>query len=688
MNSFFNRELSWIEFNRRVMSEAFRPELPLLERFKFLSITSSNFDEFFMVRVAGIKRKAIKERPYNCPSGISANELIEQLSHSAHQLLNKQYKLLNHKILPALKKEGLQFCQFQDLNNKELEKLRHIFINEIFPVLTPLKAVSSKTTLNFANLELYTAFLLEDNNRETHLAVVPMPSSLKRLCLVEQNSDSSKYILLEELIKIFAPQLFPGYKILEKSSFRITKDMDLAVDEDDDKDFLRAMRQVLIHREKSFPVRLEINRESENIRTKLVELLELAPHEVYDVDGILDLKSLFDLCFIPGFEKQKLKPWANKRAQDLVDSTDIFKSIRQKDILLHHPYEKFDPIIEMLDKAATDPQVLSIKMTLYRTSGASSPIVNSLLKAVANKKQVSVLVELKARFDEDQNILWAQKLEEVGATVIYGVAELKVHCKFLMIIRREEDAVRRYVHLGTGNYNEKTAGIYGDLGLLTCRDDVTFEACLFFNAITGYSIIPNLSYLTMAPTMLKERLLSLIEREIKISMEGGSGHIIAKTNAISDPEIIKAFYRASQAGVKIQLNVRGICMLIPGKKGLSENIEVISIIGRYLEHSRIYYFGNNGNEEIFLASADLMSRNLEKRVELMFPVLSREHKERIKGILEIYFEDNQQSHKLLCSGEYQKITCENKETLSSQALFHQQAKQIAGEKGELRVLKS
>lgn len=685
--SYFNRELSWVEFNLRVMKEAYRKEYPLLERFKFLSITSSNFDEFFMIRVAGIKRSVIKSTPYSCPSGISSPDLLNEISKKTHQVVKDQYKLLNSEIIPGLAEEGIKICDLNDLSKDDVVYINSYFQSQVFPVLSPLKAISNKAALNFGNLQLYTGFILE-GKEEQEFAVVPVPESLARLCpLPSKKKEGKRFILLGDIIKLNAAYLFPGYKVIEHGNFRLTKDMDLAVDEDDDTDFLIAMREVLIHREKSFPVRLEIDKNAKLIRQRLIELLNLQDEEVYKIDGLVDLKSLFSLCFIPGFDKLKNKPWKPCTPRDMIDSIDVFATIRQKDVLLHHPYESFDPVVEMLQKAAIDPGVLSIKMTLYRTSGNKSPIVNALLQAALNKKQVVVLVELKARFDEGQNIVWAQKLEEVGATVIYGVADLKVHCKFMMIIRREEDAVRRYLHLGTGNYNEKTAEIYGDLGILTCRDDITYEACLFFNAITGYSIIPHLSYLVMAPTMLKPKLLDLIEREIGISEQGGNGHIMCKTNAVADLDIIKALYRASNAGVKVQLNVRGVCMLVPGVSGQSENIEVTSVIGRYLEHTRIYYFRNSGMEEVFLASADLMTRNLDKRVELMFPVLDQSNALRTKAILETYFKDTLQSHQLSASGKYQRVS--GKEEINSQEEFYKESKalskNIMSDRGELKV---
>ena len=686
---YFNRELSWIEFNVRVMKEASRKEYPLLERFKFLSITSSNFDEFFMIRVAGIKRSIIKNTAYSCPSGISAPDLLSDISDATHKVVKEQYELLKKEILPGLKEEGLELCGVDDLTKNDMTYINSYFQSHIFPVLSPLKAVSNKAAHNFGNLQLYTGFIIEGEG-EQEFAVVPIPDSLNRLCpLPVKGKGKMRYVLLGDIITLNATYLFPGYKIIEHGNFRLTKDMDLAVDEDDDTDFLRAMRQVLIHREKSFPVRLEIDKNAKLIQQQLVDLLELKDDEVYKIDGLVDLKSLFSLCFTPGFDQLKNKPWNPCTPRDLLESSDVFTAVREKDILLHHPYEKFDPVVEMLEKAAVDPNVLSIKMTLYRTSGNNSPVVNALLQAALNKKQVVVLVELKARFDENQNIVWAQKLEEVGATVIYGVADLKVHCKFMMIIRKEEDAVRRYLHLGTGNYNEKTAEIYGDMGILTSRDDITYEACLFFNAITGYSIIPRLSYLVMAPTMLKPKLLSLIEREIDICKQGGVGHIMCKTNAVADKDIIKALYKASRAGVKIQLNVRGICMIVPGVKGLSENIEVVSVIGRYLEHTRIYYFRNAGMEEVFLASADLMTRNLDKRVELMFPILDETNADRAREVLEIYFKDTLQSHKLLSDGKYKRVS--GGEKLNSQEEFYKESKSyvktLTSERGELQVRK-
>ena len=442
---FFNRELSWIEFNRRVMHEAFRESYPLLERFKFLCITSSNFDEFFMVRVAGVKRTIINQAEYSCQSEISAEELLGNISKFTHEMVEEQYKYLNVQILPELKSSGINILTLNELSTADKKNAKSLFQSEIFSVMTPMKAETNKSALNFVNLHLYAAFLLKSEKGEVELAVVPVPSSLKRLVQIPGEENEQRFVLLEELIKLCANQLFPGYKVLEHASFRVTKDMDLSVDEDDDKDFLRAMREVLIHREKSFPIRLEINKESSKIRSRLVELLKISDEEVFDIDGILDLKSLFSLSFIPGYQDLKLSAWESCQPRDLLDGNDIFSVLKERDVLLHHPYEKFDPVIELIDKASTDPSVMAIKMTLYRTSG-NSPVVNALLKAALNGKEVTVLVELKARFDEGQNIVWAQKLEEVGANVIYGVADLKVHCKFLMVIRKEEDKVRRYLH--------------------------------------------------------------------------------------------------------------------------------------------------------------------------------------------------------------------------------------------------
>ena len=654
MSDFFNRELSWIEFNARVLGEAQNKEVPLLERLLFLGITSSNFDEFFMIRVATVMRQHLSG-DFRTVTDFNSSDLIDQISKKAHEIVDEQYRILDEELLPKLKKAGINFKA--KIREAEKQYLDRVFEKEIFSILTPLKVDSNKSIHNFGNLQTYLAVILKSQEGgKDEFAMVPVPETLKRFWPLPEGKSGHHYILLEDFINLFAFRLFPGYDIVESSCFRITKDADLAVDEDDDKNFLDAMEQLIVQREKSFPVRLEILDSSARIRERLVELLQINERDVYVVSGPLDLKGLMSLCFHPSYDHLRFDKRRPQLAGDLEPNENIYEALRKKDVLLHHPYESFDPVIQMLEQAADDPQVLSIKMTLYRTSGTKSPIAAALLRAARNGKQVTVLVELKARFDEQQNINWALQLEEVGATVIYGLADLKVHCKFLMVTRRDEDAVRRYLHLGTGNYNEKTAEIYTDLSLMTSREKLTYEAALFFNAITGYSRLRDLDLLSMAPTMMKQSFLTMINREIAIADGGGKAEILAKFNSLSDPEIIKALYKASSSGVKIQLNIRGICMLKPGVSGLSDNISVKSIIGRYLEHSRIYYFRNGGAEEIYLASADWMSRNLDRRVELLFPVLDENHRKRVLEMLKQMFLDDSKSHELQSDGSYKKVS--------------------------------
>jgi polyphosphate kinase len=693
-SAYFNRELSWIEFNARVLSEGVNKKNKPLERLKFLSIVSSNFDEFFMVRVATIKKQYERGNKIRCPSGIAPDRLLDEITTRVKTLVAKQYNCLHESVLPILQEAGVHYQIPSRLNSAQKKYIRSLFREEILPVLTPVRLHMDEPFLSSGNLRLYAGFLLTPlkNQSETVsffekgekeiFTIVQIPPALERILFLPETDDIT-FTLIEDVILECAQELFPGCQIQEDLLFRITRDADMSVDEERDEDFKAAMEEILINRGTSRTVRLMIKRPgSDKIVDNLVSILKIEPSEIYECPGPLNLGGLMELVFLQGFDHLRDDEWRSSNSLSLSEDEDIWESIKKRDILLHHPYDSFYPVIHLLKKAASDTDVMAIKMTLYRTSG-DSPIIDALAEAAENGKQVTVLVELKARFDEKKNIGWANRLEKSGVIVLYGVARLKVHAKALLIIRRETIGITRYVHLGTGNYHDKTAKLYTDLGLLTNRDDLTYETALFFNAITGYSAIPRLSRLIMAPISMKNMVINLIEREALKSSEENPGKIAAKINSLADPEVIQALYKASRAGVDIQLNVRGICMLVPGKKGLSENIRVVSIIDRYLEHSRIFYFYNGGSEEIFCSSADWMPRNLERRVELMFPILDTRIKKRIKEMLFTFFRDNTNSHELTAAGAYKKITQKDKKKFRCQKYFTDKARERVASSGEL-----
>lgn len=673
-NPYFNRELSWIEFNSRVLSEAQNPDVPLLERLKFLSITSSNFDEFFMVRVASLVRQYHNNSPGSCPTGMTPREQLDAIHKRVHQVTDQKYELLLDDLIPALKNEGIVRVRPDQWNDEQEAFAKHYFREQVFPILTPVRVNVEDQLPYLGNLRMHGAFLLyptpeagaqnpidlgRDLETATHLAIVQIPTSLDRVVPLPSTGDQIEFTFLEQFVQHFSYQLFPGYEVTEKCLFRVTRDADFGVDEARDEDFVEAMEEVLETRQLSEPVRLSINTSSDKLRELLTSLLGLPESAVYQTPDPLELSSLMDIYAFKGFDHLRDERWKSYSSPKIEEDEPVWESIRRRDILLYHPYESFDSVVRFVSEAANDPDVLAIKMTLYRTSG-DSPIIKALETAAQNGIHVSVLVELKARFDEERNIEWAQRLQRAGVIVVYGIARLKVHAKALLVIRRERDAIRRYAHLGTGNYNDKTAKLYTDMGLFTSREDLTYEISLFFNAITGYSVIPGLSSLVIAPIGLKNRLLELIEREALRADATGSGFIMAKFNALADPEVIRALYDASRRGVNVRLNIRGICMLVPGVKDLSENIEVISVVDRYLEHTRAFYFENGGAEEVYLSSADWMPRNLEKRVELMFPVKDRELARRVKSAIELFFQDNQKAHRLLSDGSWERVAIKEK----------------------------
>lgn len=669
---FFNRELSWIEFNGRVLHQALRKELPLLERLQFLSIISSNFDEFFMVRVASVKRQFFSNPEFVDISGLTPELVLHQISARAHQIIREQHSCLKNDILPGLSKKHITYVNLENFSASQNEYALNFFRNDVYPLLTPLRT-DTEVFPHIGNLAKYAAFLLKpisgirkaDENfkgdeNAPRIAFVQIPAGIRQVVWLPSESREKQFALAEEIIAQYGTQLFPGFNVEETMIFKVARDADFAVDEDSGRNFIHEMEKVLVQRQSSFPVEITCNNTSERILKFLMEKLELSDDDVYCVDGIIDPNVLGGLRDVEGAEKLCFPEWQHFYPAELPQGEPYWDVIKQHDVLLHVPYESYEPVVKFISDAADDPNVLAIKMTLYRT-GKDSPIISALERAAQKGKQVVVLVELKARFDEERNIGWAKELENAGVTVIYGLVNLKVHAKIIMVMRRENDTIQRYAHLATGNYNPKTAKIYSDLSLFTANYEIVNDATLFFNLVTGYSTLQNMNQLAMAPVTLKSKLLSMIQREIDRSDSEHPGLIMAKMNSLTHEEIIEALYKASQAGVKVLLNVRGICMLVPGVKGLSENIQVVSIVDRYLEHSRIFYFQNGGDSELYLSSADWMPRNLDRRIELMFPVLDSSVFKEVKNILETYFEDNVNALMLSESGQWNEIPCKNEE---------------------------
>lgn len=669
---YINRELSSIEFNARVLHETSRKELPLMERLKFLTITASNFDEFFQVRVAAIKR-AHQTSPHKADSsGLTPSALLKKISARCHQLTNQEYEILTNQILPLLAKEGIAYVSPEHYTVSQRAFAEKFFTNDVFPLLTPLRTDSNEFP-HIGNLKLHGAYLLDKipgiDEKQTPLSVkaknnilalVQIPSSIPRVVWLPSEDGVKHFTVLDDIITLFANNLFPGFKIKESMLFKVTRDADFSVDESETANYIQAMADVLDKRQSSFAVRMVCNNSSQKILSILKEKLKLEKDDIYEVNGLLDPTTLVSLTQIEEAQKLLYPDWQHFYPAGLPEEGTYWDTFRQRDVLLNVPYESYEPVIKFIKDAAEDPRVLAIKMTLYRT-GSDSPIIEALETAARNGKQVTVFVELKARFDEERNISWANRLEKAGAIVVYGIVNLKVHAKICLVVRKESDGLRRYVHLSTGNYNPKTAKLYQDLSLFTSNYEIATDATLFFNTISGYSTLQNMQHIYMAPVTLKSRLLEMIEREIKLSTKANPGLIVAKMNSLAHPEIINALYRASNAGVKIVLNVRGICMLIPGVKGMSENIKVVSIIDRYLEHSRIFYFQNGGAEELYLSSADWMDRNLDKRIELMFPVTDKNIFKAVKETLMLYFQDNTHSYTLLKDSTWKPNIPEKKE---------------------------
>jgi len=654
---FINRELSWLGFNERVLEEARDATVPLAERLKFLAIVASNLDEFFMVRVAGLKQQLSGNVAETPPDGLTAAEQLAAISTRAHAMVTEQYRVWRNEVAPGLAEAGIRLLRAQDLTPEQKAPLSTYFAKEVWPVLTPLAVDPNHPFPMLRNRSLNLAILMHREKekvarRETMVAVVQVPSVLPRITEVAGLGKFS-FTLLEDLITLHAGELFPGFRVLGCSPFRVTRNFDLSIDEDEADDLLKTIQKELRRRERGSAVRLEIAHDTPaEVVSFLSSALRLEPDDVYLFDGPLHLADLAPIYAREDLREYKDEPFSPQIVPPLQEYDDIFRVIAQRDVLLQHPYESFEDVVEFISEAADDPNVLAIKQTLYRTS-ADSAIIRALIRAAENGKQVTAVVELKARFDEAPNIQWARTLEDAGVHVVYGLIGLKTHCKVALVVRREGNRIKRYVHLSTGNYNPSTARIYGDLSYFTARDAYADDAGALFNLLTGYSSPPSWKKFSVAPLGLQERLIALIDREGAL---GSRGRIVAKMNALVDGPAIKALYRASQAGASIDLIVRGICCLRPGVPGVSDNIRVISIVDRFLEHARIFSFENGGKREVYLSSADWMPRNFQRRVEVMFPIEDEGLRDRVfDEILGIALADNVKSRRLGPDGSYSRV---------------------------------
>jgi polyphosphate kinase len=659
---YISRELSWLEFNDRVLEEALDAGNPLMERLKFVAIYGTNLDEFFMIRVAAIKQQIEAQVVRRSEDGRTPTEHLAAISDRLRDSLPLQMRVLNDELLPALESEGIRLRHVGELDEETQSALERTFDENVFPVLTPLAVDSGHPFPYISNLSLSLAVELEEATREgveLHFARVKIPPTLPRFVPIDGAPAGERhFVLLEDLIAHHLDGLFPGMHVRDSYLFRVTRDADLDLQEDEADDLLRAIESELRRRRFGEPVRLEIERGMpEYMRDFLCNSLDLEPVDCYETEGLMALSDLWQVVSLPGYDALRDKPFLPAIPKRLIGATDIFAQIREGDILLHHPYESFDPVIQFLQQAAEDEKVLAIKATLYRTSGKNSPIVRALLTAAENEKQVAVIIELKARFDEENNIEWAKRLERAGAHVVYGFANQKVHAKTILVVREDEDGLRRYMHFGTGNYNEKTARLYTDLSLFTCRPELGTDDTQLFNALTGFSKVTDYEDLWVAPVTLHRELIARIDRETEHARAGRPAGIRAKINAITETEVVRALYRASQAGVPIELLVRGMCVLRPGVPGVSENIRVRSIVGRFLEHSRIYLFENGGELEVHIASADWMGRNLDRRVELAVPVLDPVMAETLASqVLNVLLADNVKSRELQENGTYRRLS--------------------------------
>ena len=673
---FTNRELSWLDFNYRVLAEARDKTIPLFERLKFLSITSSNLDEFFMIRVASLKDMVNAKYEKPDIAGMTPQMQLEAISKKTHDLVNTQYTTYNRSLKPMLRQNGLMIIDsYEDLSEVQKSYVNQYFQQDVYPVLTPMAVDSSRPFPLIRNKSLNIGALISDKEYESEydFATVQVPSVLPRFIEIPSEEKGQKtLILLEQVIEMNIQKLFLNYKVICAHPYRIMRNADLSIDEEDAADLLKEIQKQLKRRQWGEVIRLEVEDDMDKRLLKILKkAMNVGESSIYRINGPLDLTFLMKVSGMDGYEHLRYPKYQPQLSKDVNTEEDLFTQIRRKDILLFHPFQSFDTVVDFVRQAAKDPEVLAIKQTLYRVSG-NSPIIASLAEAAENGKQVTVLVELKARFDEENNIIWAKKLEKAGCHVIYGLVGLKTHSKITLVVRREEDGIRRYVHLGTGNYNDSTAKMYTDMGLLTCAKPIGEDATAVFNMLSGYSEPLAWNKLVLAPLWLRDRFIELIHQEEVNAREGRPAHIIAKMNSLCDQGIIMALYKASAAGVKIELIIRGICCLKTGIPGISENITVKSIVGNFLEHSRIFYFYNNGWENVFMGSADWMPRNLDRRVEIMFPVEDEACKKQVMHILDIQLQDNVKAHYLQPDDTYQKPDKRGKTLVSSQDYFCQE----------------
>lgn len=652
---FLNRELTWIEFNKRVLEEAADPVQPLLERLKFLSIFSTNLDEFFMIRVAGLKRQIRNYVNELTTDGMTAREQMNEIYETLVPLVDEQYRIFNEEILPSLRENGIEFATYESLSEDDRMIVKSYFDDELFPVLTPLAIDNVHPFPNLINRSLALAIILDDPETEQveeKVCVIQLPNNISRFYPIG-NIDDNKFILLEEIIKANAERLFPGMRAIESFAFRITRNADLDLEEEEADDLLTLIEEEVKKRRLGILVRLEVDKKMpDHLLNFLINATKVKNNEIYRIDGPLNLG---DFMSIHKIDRRELKDkgFTPRISSFFRKQDDYFKAISESDIFLHHPFYSFASVGEFIAQSAEDPNVYAIKLTLYRTSG-DSPIIRSLIEAAENGKQVTAVVELKARFDEENNIIWARALENAGVHVVYGLIGLKTHCKMALVVRKDEIGMSRYLHLSTGNYNSFTSRIYTDFGLFTANEDFCEDASNLFNFLTGYSKKSDYRKLIVAPFNMRKKIIRLIDEEIQSHKENGNGRMIFKNNSIVDDEVIMKLYQASKAGVKIDLITRGICRLRPGVKGLSDNINVYSIVGRFLEHSRAYYFSNSGDARLYLGSADLMQRNFDRRVEVLFPIEDQRVKEDITEILRLYLTDTAKTRVMQSDGSYVK----------------------------------
>lgn len=657
MMDYLNRELSWIDFNERVLAEACSSAVPLLERLKFIGIVSSNFDEFFMVRVAGLQEFYKSGHPPADADDWPVETLLEAIVQKTRVLFDIQEAVLNTEILPQLKAHGFAYCKPEECSEAERRFLEDYFYRHLYPIITPQVSENEQALADsVANVRLHVGFLLSgDAGGQDRLAIVPVPSAPRFVFLQSDPAKKVRFVLIDELIRYFGGAFFPGCRITGTGIFKINRSASMTVDDSSDDGFIEALEEVLIRRRYSFVVRMTSTHESPALVRRMSELFQLGEKDIYLSEAPIGLSSFAKITEIDGFKRLRNEKWKHFAHPAFSSDGTLWDSIKAHDILLHVPYQSYKPVIRLLSDAAEDPAVTSIRMTLYRTS-KSSPVVRALVEAAKRGKQVTVFVELKARFDEERNLGWVKRLQKHGVRVVYDLPHLKVHAKLLLIMRREAHGEQGYVHLSTGNYNDTTARLYADISLFTVNPRMIADAHIIFSRLCGKYTQETPRYIITAPDALKRTLLGYIEREIDFARQHKPARIIAKMNSLSHPELIAAIYKASQAGVRIDLNVRGICMLIPGQRGISDNVRVVSIIDRYLEHSRIFYFENGGDPEWYLSSADWMPRNLERRVELLFPVLDKQNQKLLDYFFSVYFADNVKAFEMQPDGSWHRKT--------------------------------